>query len=180
LQQANKFDLTREEVFELYDLEHDPGETTNLADTLPEQVDRLRKAYDHWLRDIRPERGFVDMPSWIGDDQENPVTLTHQDRRSTHLWGTEDFREEDYWPVRILNAGKYTAKIRFLHPATEKSTAVLRIGDQRFRQNILEGADTVVLPSIHLQRMESALLRAWVEQGEEKRAAYQVTIAHQE
>lgn len=39
---------------ELYDLENDPGETTNVIDKHPEMVDRLRTAYEKWWAGILP------------------------------------------------------------------------------------------------------------------------------
>jgi hypothetical protein len=37
---------------ELFDLEADPGETTNLADQLPQQVDSLRNLLLAWRLDL--------------------------------------------------------------------------------------------------------------------------------
>jgi arylsulfatase len=39
---------------ELYDLEHDPGETTNVLDGQPDEARRLRAAYDDWWESILP------------------------------------------------------------------------------------------------------------------------------
>lgn len=39
-----------EHEFELYDLEEDVGETTNLASVRPQTVDKLNKALDEWLQ----------------------------------------------------------------------------------------------------------------------------------
>jgi arylsulfatase A-like enzyme len=39
---------------ELYDLDSDPGETRNVIDEHPEEVSRLRAAYDAWWQDILP------------------------------------------------------------------------------------------------------------------------------
>jgi len=39
---------------ELYDLQHDPGETTNVISQYPDEVARLRAAYDEWWADVLP------------------------------------------------------------------------------------------------------------------------------
>jgi arylsulfatase len=39
---------------ELYDLEADPGETTNVIDQHPDEVARLRAAYDRWWQEVLP------------------------------------------------------------------------------------------------------------------------------
>jgi arylsulfatase A-like enzyme len=41
--------------WELYDLQADPGETTNVAAQHPEVVDRLDAAYDRWWAEVVPE-----------------------------------------------------------------------------------------------------------------------------
>jgi arylsulfatase len=40
---------------ELYDLENDPGETTNVFDRHPDVVNRLRSTYDQWWTDVQPD-----------------------------------------------------------------------------------------------------------------------------
>ena len=39
---------------ELYDLDADPGETTNVIGQHPEVVAGFRQAYDHWWAEVRP------------------------------------------------------------------------------------------------------------------------------
>ena len=62
-------------VFELYDLDQDPGEQRNLAADHPDTVAALRAAYDAWYDDVKATRSFE--PGWIhlGSPFENPVTL---------------------------------------------------------------------------------------------------------
>ncbi len=39
---------------ELFDIQADPGETTNVIDQYPDVVAALRKAYDQWWSEILP------------------------------------------------------------------------------------------------------------------------------
>ena len=39
---------------ELYDMENDPGETTNVIDQFPEVAKAMREAYDAWWAETRP------------------------------------------------------------------------------------------------------------------------------
>lgn len=39
---------------ELYDLQADPGETTNVIEAHPEEVAKLRAAYEQWWKDVQP------------------------------------------------------------------------------------------------------------------------------
>ena len=38
----------------LFDMEKDPGQTTNVIDQYPEIVEKMRAAYDTWWKDTRP------------------------------------------------------------------------------------------------------------------------------
>jgi arylsulfatase len=38
----------------LYDIAADPGETTNVIDKYPDQVAKMRKAYDQWWSEVLP------------------------------------------------------------------------------------------------------------------------------
>jgi arylsulfatase len=40
---------------ELYDISKDPGEKQNVIDQFPDEVDRMRKAYDQWWAAVRPK-----------------------------------------------------------------------------------------------------------------------------
>lgn len=50
--QNSRFTLVNDS--ELYDLENDPGETTNVIDQHPEVVAQLRAAYDAWWEEVQP------------------------------------------------------------------------------------------------------------------------------
>jgi arylsulfatase A-like enzyme len=54
--------------FALYDLEGDPGETKNLVDEYPQEVDRLRKVLRLWLREEFDV--LVDADAATADDRE--------------------------------------------------------------------------------------------------------------
>jgi len=50
--QNSRFTLVNNK--ELYDLKADPGETTNVLEQHPEEVKKLRDAYDKWWADVQP------------------------------------------------------------------------------------------------------------------------------
>lgn len=50
--QTSRFTLVNNE--ELYDLEADPGEATNVIAEYPDEVAKLRAAYDQWWSDVQP------------------------------------------------------------------------------------------------------------------------------
>jgi arylsulfatase A-like enzyme len=60
---------------ELYDIEKDPGETTNVAAQHPEQVAILREAFQKWVAAVNEGQKFQPAPIQIGRADENPVEL---------------------------------------------------------------------------------------------------------
>ncbi len=91
--------------FELYDLVKDPGETTNLAGELRENVNDLKAAYDIWFEDVKSTRQFTPGLIHVGSDAENPVYLCrYQDASYVD-------RKPTGWPLFIEQQGDYKITI---------------------------------------------------------------------
>jgi arylsulfatase A-like enzyme len=143
---------------ELYDLEKEPGEQTNLASRHPEIVARMRDEYAAWYRDVM---AGVDSPVRIhlGAKAANPVTLTPQDLRGPRApaapWNYDRARaylksEPDgfgHWEVEVTRSGRYEFIARLgapKMPATLKpGTVDLRVGAVSQRQTIAPDAPSV-------------------------------------
>jgi len=94
-------DTSKNHIFELYDIEIDPGEKNNLAEKHPEILISLRKAYDKWFDDVKSTREFTPEFIHIGSDKENPIRLCrYQD--STYIDG-----KPTAWAVIIEQSGDY-------------------------------------------------------------------------
>lgn len=103
---------------ELYDMENDPEQKTDVAKKNPETVKRLRDAYDRWWASISP--GFVvDERVVLGNKADNPTQLT------AHDWLTDDTLSpwhqgfirgakpgSGYWAVRVKEAGTFKISLR--------------------------------------------------------------------
>jgi len=59
---------------ELYDIAADPGETTNVISKHPDQVARMRKAYDQWWSEVLPAMVNEDAPV----PKENPFKVLYR------------------------------------------------------------------------------------------------------
>ena len=85
---------------ELYDLENDMGETTDIAHERPAVLSRLRKEYDAWFDDVKASRKFNPGIIHLGTENENPATLCrYQD--ATYIQGIPRG-----WQV-IIEPGQY-------------------------------------------------------------------------
>jgi arylsulfatase len=119
---------------ELYDLERDPGQQTNVAAEHPEQVKAMRAHYEKWWRAVRGGLTRFETID-VGSDAENPAVLTSMDWLApiltpasqvfdVRLAGQTMVTEGSLpggrpqpvlngpWNLRITRAGVYTISLR--------------------------------------------------------------------
>jgi arylsulfatase A len=106
---------------ELFDLEADPGETTDLAARHPEIVRRLRSAFERWFADVTAGRDYGRVPIEVGRDDEDPVELdvtwaeavgrklrpTHRRYNRDAVLGWSEPGDSVRWGVDVVRAGRY-------------------------------------------------------------------------
>ncbi|MEO5803362.1 MAG: arylsulfatase [Verrucomicrobiota bacterium] len=63
-----------DEDWQLYDMQEDPGEKTNIAKSKPDMVKQLAAAYEAWFTDVAKD-GFAKPRIPVGYDEQNPVRL---------------------------------------------------------------------------------------------------------
>lgn len=102
---------------ELYDLDTDPEQRTNVAEQFPDKMQEFKTAYDKWWNDLLP--GYSDQPRIIiGHEAENPVKLYchdwHTDKDSP--WHQRHIRsayvDNGHWMLIIEESGTYNLKLR--------------------------------------------------------------------
>ncbi len=134
---------------ELYDLENDPAEQNDIAEQHPEIVERMRKGYEEWFRDVSSTRGYDPPRIYIGTRYENPVILTRQDWRGPQAgWGNQSL---GYWEVKVVEEAPYSVRLRF-RPVKEKGEAYFQYGDILLRQNLEKGTDSCLFKAIRLPK----------------------------
>lgn len=129
---------TPETPDELYDLETDPGETTNVAAAHPEVVTELRQAYEAWFADVShthgrtPAENFAPVRIPIGDPREPAPWLTRQDWRRPDgaPEGWADDQPGD-WLLDIQRAGPHRLVVEFT-PAKTQRFLTIACGDKKF------------------------------------------------
>lgn len=94
--------------YELFDLSADPFEQTDLAEKMPDEVERLKMAYDAWFDDVS-KLGFNPPRIAIGNANENPVRLSRQDWRGPKAgWNADSV---GHWLTRVEKPGQYEVTV---------------------------------------------------------------------
>jgi arylsulfatase B len=108
---------------ELYDIDADPGQESDVAAEYPGVMRRLTTAYEDWWSELLPTFGEP-TAIVIGSAAANPVRLTGHDWLGTNAqvpWNQRHIRslemEDDgihkgYWAIDVETAGRYVFELR--------------------------------------------------------------------
>ena len=167
LQNQNHHQAERPLKFELFNLQDDLAETTDIAGQHPEILEKMKADYDRWFSSISTTREFSPSPAWIGTTHENPVVLTQQDRKGTEHWGNGTYYPNAYWPIRVITEGEYTCTMRFYTPLNSRGRAFLKVGDRVMKERVDEGAEAYTFKTTHLGK-DDTTITAWLESDSQK------------
>ncbi len=99
---------------ELYNLDDDPLQDTNIIDKHPDVAEKMRKAHDAWWEKVRPLANEAQSVI-IGSGAENPMMLTacewqdvFVDQQAQVRWAA---RKNGYWNLEAERAGTYTFEL---------------------------------------------------------------------
>ena len=132
--------------FELYDMNSDQGETANLAETKPEKLKAMLKAYDAWFDDVSTTRtdNYAPPRMVIGSDKEAVTALTLQDWRVSNSvgWG-----ESGVWLVSVERPATFDAELVYSQPVGPMDLT-LSIGRVTRKATLEEGQKRLVISGI--------------------------------
>lgn len=148
----------------LFDMANDPLEFNDLASEKPEVVQRMKKGYERWFKDVTRRRDYTVPPRiHVGSTQENPTILTRQDWRGPRAgWRADSL---GYWEVQVAARGAYSITLQFA-ALKNPASAHLLIGERRLQQTIQAGASECRFDSIEL-KPGPGRVEAWVSEGQE-------------
>ncbi len=140
-------------ALELYDLIDDPGEETDLAGEKPEEVARLKAAYEAWFQDVSESRGYEAVPFAIGSDAQPHVTLTRQDWRpqTPDGWGRGD-RVRGHWVLESHSEGPYDVAVTLAEPATSAASVRIAFRDMERQADVATGMSEVRFGEVTLEQ----------------------------
>ncbi|MEM7386593.1 MAG: arylsulfatase, partial [Verrucomicrobiota bacterium] len=100
---------------ELYNLETDPLQATNVIDRHPEILARMRNHLDEWWAEVGPTANEVQRVV-IGSDHENPSRLTGCEWLDVFIDQQRQIRagqeKSGYWMLEVERAGEYEFELR--------------------------------------------------------------------
>lgn len=123
--------------WQLYDMQADPGETTDLAKQQPDLVARLSSQYDEWFADIS-STGLQRFPIPVGYAEENPVQL-HAPQAyysgdlhfangpgfaNDWLTGWSDPSGKIWFELDVVRAGRFDVEIAYLCPPQDAGSRI--------------------------------------------------------
>jgi arylsulfatase A-like enzyme len=147
------------EDFELYNLEEDPYELSNLSASETPKALELKSELDGILTELTQEKNLLNQPLIeIGNPAENTVYLNRNDASGERgIWAQEDMF--GYWNVKI-ESGTYDIRFKFVKPVAPKGRLTLEIGNQSMSYKDLSTAniDILELKGVKLEAGVSQLL----------------------
>jgi hypothetical protein len=167
---------------ELYDIQADPGQKTNIAQQHPDVVADLSRFYQKWWDDV--SQRFDELP-WIpiGNDAAPLVKL------NCHDWHTQAIAYQSqlnnnpqvngWWAVDIEKAGKYRITLRE-RPAPVKhkltaAKATVRCSDVQREVEVPKDVDEVAI-EMELPRGQTKLQTTLTDAAGKSHGAYFVTV----
>ncbi len=144
---------------ELYDMEKDPAESHDIADSHPEVVADLRKAYLDWFASVSADRHFIPPRIYLGTEHENPVVLTRQNWRVA----AQGRNTNGWWEVDVKKAGKYEITLQF-DPLPADSEVRFQLGEADKSKAVPQGAQECRFEAVEL-RVGPGQLRGTITAG---------------
>ena len=123
-----KENFAGEPSFQLYDLSKDPRQTNNLAQQHPDVVQRLKRGYEAWFKDVSSTRpdNYAPPRIVIGTEHELQSVLTRQDWR--HIQGRPwAGNSNGVWLLEAPEAGDYEIELIFASDPPA-GTATITVG----------------------------------------------------
>ncbi len=153
------------EDLELFDLQEDPYEMTDLCSSLPQKARELKQDFDRWYADIM-DSPHLKEPRRIrlGSPHEDPVLLNRNDAKGDEgIWAQD--RIYGYWDVQVDSDNFYDFSFFFRESVNQEGTMKLRLGTtQRSLPNTDPAARKLEMRGIFLKK-GNYRLEPWYRAG---------------
>ena len=136
---------------ELYDLENDPGEQSNLAAENADLCAELKALYEEWFNEVGASHDYEPLRIHVGDSREPMVRLSRQDWRVDGPDGWSS-NHTGHWPIEVIQSGTYDIEIILEESdrTRERGTVSLQLDAQTLSQEAVEGQSRFTFSSVEL------------------------------
>jgi len=146
------YELSDSIDFELYDIQRDPFETTDIADKHPEVVEKLKREYLAWYHDVFSTRGFNRPVLKLNSDRENPVYLT------SNWW-----LKPRQWDMVVETPGVFDITVHWGNmPMESPEKLYLKIGERQYEQEIKQSWGSHVFRNVEIASGYQGI-KSWIE-----------------
>lgn len=137
--------------YELYDMDEDPGENHDIAAQHPELVEKMKRQYEEWFKDVSTNPGFTReraMPH-IGSEREKKVWLETYGNRRVKVVHSGRYRVT-LEPFGVIRWAKGDAWDGIPFKAKSPGKASFRWGDVSVSAPVPKGAERCVFEDVFL------------------------------
>lgn len=147
---------------QLFDMQQDPAEQNDLADSLPEISARMFQQYHAWWEEVTRD-GPTDPAIPVGYAQAPRVELpAHEARLSgnityhrnpngwAHDWivNWQSTEDQARWEIKVVESGSYAVELQYTCPESELgSKLVVRIGEEQLELTLDQAFVPEIMPN---------------------------------
>jgi arylsulfatase A-like enzyme len=122
-----------DDLLQLFDLDHDPYEMTDVSEDKQELKASLLKELDRWYEEIIVSPHLVAPPRMvIGSEQENPVILGRNDWKGPKAMQWSSPEAFGYWDITVEDPGPYDVKMVFRDRLPAPGEIKIRVGTRQY------------------------------------------------
>lgn len=172
-------DRARQQDWQLFDMQADPGETMDVAKQYPSVVADLESQYGAWWADVSAA-GFAPIATEVG----------HEEAPTVRLFGHEAFLSgngisyngpngwaNDWidnwtspaavarWPLKVINQGRYRISLQLACPSEAKGTGIaIKVGDTELEYELDVAHTPVKIPTRDRVGRKETTPQTWLTQ----------------
>lgn len=150
--------------FELFDIQKDPYEQTNLVNEQTSMAMQLKSELDKIYRELIRSENILHPPhAIIGTGHENPVILNRNDADGERgIWAQEEIFGK--WHVKILE-GNYNIRVKFIKPVEAGGKMILETNAVIHQKTNREKTDLIEMKNIYLPESQGELIPFYTVAG---------------
>jgi len=146
-------------AFELFRIDRDFNEQSNLVIDRPQKAAELKTELDQWYEEMILEANMLNFPKAIvGTRHENPTVLNRNDASGPEaIWKSDEIFA--YWDIKVAEAGFYSLKFKFFNPLPKGGIMKIQLGPVHYTlKNENEGLRELEMDEVYMPAIEGQFI----------------------